>query len=128
MALDQRQVKADFPAASLSMLPTEAGVKKILLHMKRGKAPGFDSITAEVLQTEAGLKHIPQLLIKVLFSGSEPLRWQARAVATLYKGKGSMADISNYRGVWLTSVVAKCHHRWLVNLVSPVTDPLLRPT
>ena len=53
------------------------------------------------------------MLMKVVATRSEPFQWAGGCLATLYKNKGSMADVTSYRAIWLVSILGKLLQRWL---------------
>ena len=84
----------------------EAAVQKL----RNGKSPGNDSITNNMLK--AGGADMTQLL-HVLYSAlwlwtSTPTQWRSALVKPIYKGKKKdKQDPSNYRGIALSSSIAK---------------------
>ena len=80
----------------------------ILKHYKN-KSPGIDNILNEFI------KHCPDELISVIVkffnvildSGIIPSDWTIGIIKPLYKNKGDINDINNYRGITLLSCLGK---------------------
>ena len=90
----------------ISILEVEAAVK----NLRNGKSPGDDSITNNMIK--AGGADMTQLL-HVLYSSlwrwtSTPTQWRAALIKPICKGKKKdIQDPSNYRGIALSSSLAK---------------------
>ena len=54
--------------------------------------------------------HISNLFNNIYYSGNVPLEWKQANVVPIHK-KGDKSDISNYRPISLTSLVAKIMER-----------------
>lgn len=69
-----------------------------------GKAPGFDSITAEELKAagEAGVDILHKLCTKIWDSETFPKDWGKAIITPIYKKKDKL-DCGNYRGISLLS-------------------------
>ena len=87
---------------------TEAEIVKGINLLKRGKAPGTDSITNEMLK--AGKSELAPVLAKlfnmILTLGCFPNEWAKSLLVPLFKG-GSVHDPSDYRGISLSSCLGK---------------------
>ena len=83
---------------------SESQVRKKLLALRPGSAPGPDGISPRFLSTYAEVLATPltYLFNKSLREGSVPLDWKKANVTPIFK-KGSRGDPGNYRPVSLTS-------------------------
>ena len=93
--------------------------------VKEGKAPGEDGIMPEVLKRI----NIDDIILS--FSNKVPLNNEtAEQFSTLNilptPKSGDLGITSNYRGIALTSLVAKGINRMILNRIRPVIDPELR--
>ena len=88
---------------------TEDEIIKHISSLKNNKCPGIDNILNEFL------KYCPKELIPVIVkffnivldSGIIPDDWITGIIKPLYKNKGDINDISNYRGITLLSCIGK---------------------
>ena len=88
---------------------TEDEIIKHISSLKNNKCPGIDNILNEFL------KYCPEELIPVIVkffnivldSGIIPDDWITGIIKPLYKNKGDINDISNYRGITLLSCIGK---------------------
>lgn len=55
-------------------------------------------------------KILTPLLIKATWHMQEPLSWKGGLLVPLFKGKGSPAEPSAYRSIFLSDICAKIHH------------------
>lgn len=101
-------------------------LQKALKSLKVGKSAGEDGIPPEVLKycqlDELVLDHANNLLLH----GNKPRQWSDINLLPLPK-TGNLSLTSNYRGIGLSSIVAKLVNKMILNRVQPVLDPLLRP-
>lgn len=97
----------------LDMPPTDYVLSKVIDKCTHGKAPGMDSIPAEVLQCgkDSLLTHLHDLLKQCWEEGciAQDI-WHANII-TLYKHKGDRSDCNNYRGISLLSITGKAFVR-----------------
>ena len=93
--------------------------------MKEGTAPGEDGIMPEVLQRinidDIILKHANSLLE----NNEKPDQFSILNLIALPKS-GDLGVTDNYRGIALSSLVAKIVNKMLLNRIRPKLDPLLR--
>ena len=87
---------------------TVSQVKKLLLNLKPGKAPGPDGITPLLLSSAAESLALPVTMLfrQSLYEGSLPNEWKLAKVTPIFK-KGSKQMANNYRPVSLTCVLCK---------------------
>ena len=96
---------------ALNEVPSRGEIKSSVSQMNNNKAPGMDSITAEILKN--GGEKMIDLLEQVIQSVSEsevPQNWRDAIPVSLYK-KGSKSDCSNFMGISLLSIVGKLFSR-----------------
>ena len=85
--------------------------------LKKKKAPGIDGILGEFL-IEAGngiLLPLLDLFNAVKNSKQPPKQWNEVIITMIYKNKGSRKSLTNYRGIFLASVVSKVFERMIKN-------------
>ena len=93
---------------------TEEEIRKELKHMKNGKSPGEDGLTAE-LYKEGGeelIKSIIVLFNKVWDTGEVPKEWGRAIICPIFKA-GDRQDCKNYRGISLLTHISKLYERIL---------------
>ena len=107
--------------------PTLGEVKQAIKRLKNGKAPGTDSITAELLKAniEFSATKIHQLLGKVWTFEKIPQPWKQGLIIKLPK-KGNLKECKNSRGITLLSVVGKVLGRIIIERVRNGVDRRLR--
>ena len=82
--------------------------------IKEGKACGDDQIPPEVLK-RCDLDHIVlDFCNNALMKGEKPEQWSISNIIPLPK-KGDLGDPKNYRGISLSSLVAKTLNRMVVS-------------
>jgi hypothetical protein len=102
----------------LSVSPTRDEVKAAVKRLKLGRAPGSNSLTADLFRKggESLLDRLVndfaiiwpevdedgQLNPKKMYS-----EWQNASVVTIFKKKSSRADPNNFRGIFLLDVAGK---------------------
>ena len=90
-----------------------------------GKSPGEDEIPPEVLKR----CHLDDIILKfcndALIYGKKPEQWSMLNLIPIPKS-GDLRDGKNYRGICLSSIVAKTYNRMLLNRIRPHIDPVLR--
>ena len=78
-------------------------VRKAVKKLKKGKSPGVDGITSEMLKYggEALLEWLTKVCKVCVPEEKVPNDWLRAIVVPLYKGKGDRNDCKNYRGISL---------------------------
>ena len=73
-------------------------VREAVKKLKKGKAPGIDGITGEMLKYggEALVKWITKLCKLCMAEGKVPNDWVRAIVVPFYKGKGERSECKNY--------------------------------
>ena len=95
-----------------SVCPDPWQVLALIRRFKNGKAPGPGQLPVDVIKSGgiAMAKALTPLLVKASWHMQEPLSWKGGLLVPLFKGKGSPADPSAYRSIFLSDVCAKLHH------------------
>lgn len=118
------QTQRQFPVIQdldLAELPTLCELEHYCRKQQPGKAPGLDRIPAAVphfLAAELS-PHLHQLLCKSVIHGCEPFAFKGGKLIALYKGSGSRYNPAKYRGILLSSCLAKVSQGWLRARVLP---------
>jgi len=98
---------------SLFLFPTdETEIKSLINGLKKGKAPGRDGITTEILQNTSEYISAPLawLINRCFDDGVFPSIFAKSVITPLYKG-GDRCEIINYRPLSLTSTISKIVER-----------------
>ena len=98
-------------------------VKKVL---QMGKASGEDGIHPEILKYCNLDNTILNYANKLLIDHQKPQQWSDINLIPIPKS-GDLGYTTNYRGIALSSIVAKVVNRMLLNRIQPKLDPHLRP-
>ena len=106
---------------------TREEIRSALRDMKSGKAPGIDSITADLLRVDIGttVSVLYELFNKIWKEESIPEDWSRGLIIKLPK-KGDLTSCGNWRGITLMSIVAKVLERVLIKRIVAGTDAELR--
>ena len=93
----------------LNATPSLKEVTKATTKMKNGKAPGKDSIPAEVYKHggEQLIKRLHQLIRSCWQEGTIPQDFKDVTIIPIFKNKGDYKYFSNYRGISLLSIAGK---------------------
>ena len=100
-------------------------VVKARKQVKEGTAPGEDGIMPEVLQRINIDDIILTFANKLLEDSDQPDQFSILNLVPLPKS-GDLSVTDNYRGIALSSLVAKIVNKMLLNRIRPKIDPLLR--
>ena len=94
-------------------------VRKAVKKLKKGKLPGVDGITSEMLKYggEALLEWLTRVCRVCVSEGKVQNDWVRAILVPLYKGKGDRNDCKNYRGISLLSIPGKVYGRILIGFV-----------
>ena len=84
-------------------------LENILCPSKKNKSPGIDCILNEFIKNcpESVINVIVLIFNLVLESGIIPSDWTIGIIKVLYKNKGDINDVNNYRGITLLSCIGK---------------------
>ena len=102
-------------------------VRKAVKKLKKGKAPGVDGITSEMLHSggDSVLEWLTRVCRVCIRDERVPNDWMRAIIVPLYKGKGDRSDCKNYRGISLLSVPGKVYGRLLIERVRGMTEGLI---
>ncbi|CAE7883540.1 hypothetical protein AK812_SmicGene281 [Symbiodinium microadriaticum] len=98
---------------SLQVVPTLAEVEGLILGMKRGKAPGPDSVTTEILQLQVPVtaRQLAPVMLKTSLGLREPLTWRGGDLVCLAKRAGASLSCKDFRSILISSIPGKLYHR-----------------
>ena len=102
---------------ALDIMPTREELLKAISQLSSGKAPGSDSIPAEIY-TNGGpalVLQILQLFRLIWQQETVPQDLKDASIIHLYKRKGNRQDCNNHRGISLLSIAGKILARILLN-------------
>lgn len=119
------QVKTSY---TLDDLPIEHEVEKAIHQLSCGKAPGSDSIPAEVFRVggQALIRRLTQLYQLMWKEEQLPQQFKDATVVHIYKRKGNRQSCDNHRGISNLSISGKIFARILLNrLLSHLEQDLL---
>ena len=90
-------------------------VQSAMHKMKKGKATGADELRLEMLEMagEMGVKWTGRLLNVCMQEGRIPKVWRMGLIVPMWKRKGDVHDLGNYRGITLLSQVLELLERVL---------------
>ena len=129
-AAQQRTAADEQPLAiDLQRLPTRLEIEKLCRQAKRVKAPGLDSVQAEVLQ------HLMRehseifffLVFKSWLLAAEPLQFKGDTVHSIMKKTG-LTTASGMRGITLLDTLGKVYHSLIRTKVLPWLEQTKLPT
>ena len=95
---------------------TAEEILKAVKSLKNGKASGTDGITNEMLKVSCSynIEMYVKLFNLIMKIGLYPEKWRENYIKPIFKG-GCFNDPNNYRGIALSSCVAKLFSRVLFN-------------
>ena len=94
--------------------------------LKEGKQSGPDNIPPEVLKRCDLDEIILDFANNLLEKNEKPMQWSEIDMKPLPKS-GDLSSTQNYRGISLTSTVAKLINKMILKRIQGKLDPLLRP-
>ena len=95
--------------------------------LKEGKRYGDDGIPPEVLKRCDIDEIILDFCNRALLNNRKPEQWSIINLIPVPKS-GDLSNTANYRGISLSSIVAKTYNRMLLNRIRPHLDDKLRPS
>ena len=113
---------------ALDTPPTLSEVEKAIGQLSSGKAPGADSIPAEVYKHGGPLtrEKLTELFQTMWIQGAVPQDFKDASIVHLYKRKGSRQSCDNHRGISLLCIAGKILARILLNrLIAHLEQGLL---
>ncbi|XP_078661569.1 uncharacterized protein LOC144905694 [Branchiostoma floridae x Branchiostoma belcheri] len=124
---EDEEIPTVFEELDIKVGPFEQGeYEKAKKSLVEGKASGEDGIPPEVLKRCGGLDRIIlDFCNRVLTRGEKPEQWSLLNIVPIPKS-GDLRLGSNYRGISLSSLVAKIFNKMLLNRIRPAVDGLLR--
>ena len=107
--------------------PGIAEVRLAIESMKNGKAPGIDSLQAELFKADISTtsRLLTDLFSKIWEEEVIPNDWTKGLIFTLPK-KGDLGNCDNWRGITLLSVPSKIFCRILLKRIEKAIDSTLR--
>jgi len=110
--------------SELDTKPSLDELAKAIDRLLSGKAPGKDSIPAEVIKCGKStlLEPLHKLLCQCWDEGEFPQDMRDANIITLYKNKGDRSDCNNYRGISLLSIVGKLFARIALTRLQKFAD------
>ena len=112
-------------AASLQMevVLSKANIKRAIMSLKRGTAPGADGLTADFYRAQhcTMVPHLHKLYMELYEKGEMTEAMKEAVVTLLFKGKGKRTDWKNYRPISITAI----EYRILGRAVHLALKPLL---
>ena len=105
------------PAAQVDpgMLISPWDLAQAISRMKRGKVPGKNGITTELLKCagDVAATQLVPLIMKCVMHQFEPLSWKGGTLVPLFKGKGRVDCPKAYRSIFISDTTAKAFHSCL---------------
>ena len=91
--------------------------------MKLGKSPGSSNVIVEMLKASSDQcsQLIADLINTIIKEGKVPEEWNNSYITTLFKGKGSALDSSNYCGFKLTDQMLEVMERVIEKIIRECT-------
>ena len=103
--------------------PKKEELNKVLSSIKKGNAADIFDLTIEYFYSGDALLDYTHSIISAIFeSGIMPDMIKEELLSPVFKNKGSILDIKNYRGITVLSVVEKIVESILKNSVRPKCD------
>ena len=99
--------------------------KRAKISITCGKSAGEDGIMPEVLKCVPIDEIVLDIINKSYINSEQPDQWNISNIVHVPKS-GDLTKADNYRGIILTSILAKTYNRMILNRIRPVLDPLLR--
>eukprot|EP00438_Fugacium_kawagutii_P022960 Skav226797 [mRNA] locus=scaffold8:603244:608673:- [translate_table: standard] len=113
----------------LSELPTLFELEQLCRKQTPGKAPGLDGILPDLAHGAPNVMAVPLhlLLMKSPVNSEEPFQFKGGKLVALHKRNGSYLQADRYRGILLSSTLAKISHAWLRARLLPVFQQIRSP-
>ena len=100
--------------------------KRAKISIKCGKSAGEDGIMPEVLKYVPIGEIVLDIINKSYINSEQPDLWNISNIVPVPKS-GDITIAHNYRGISLTSIMAKTYNHMIFNRIRPLLDHLLRP-
>ena len=104
---------------------TGSGKKEIINGLDQSKSV-HGEMTIELLK-KAGLsfkKMIHRCVVLCFESQSIPEEFRVEKMVLLYKNKGSLDELDNYRGIFLRLVILTIYQKWLYSKCAPIANDM----
>ena len=110
--LDRPGLRPPLDIHQQALFPSPWVLQNLLRKLKRGKVPGLNGITTEILKAGAGplCTQLCALTTKAVAHCKEPLEWKGGLLVPLSKGKADAADPLGYRSIFISNFTAKLYH------------------
>ena len=99
-------------------------LEDVIKMLKCAKSPGPDEIPYELI-INAGSNMKQNLLDMYNYFWKEeeiPTELTKVIIKSLYKGKGTTADLQNQRGIFMSSIILKIYEKLILNRISPILE------
>ena len=103
---------------------TETEINKVIKELKPNKSPGEDQITNELIKNFGkNLKMSLLSMMNWIFQNEKlPEQLLKINIKSIYKGKGSTAELKNHRGIFIGNAILKILESLIHNRAAPVTE------
>ena len=93
-------------------VPSIWDIQRVISGLRRGKAPGPNQLTADIIKAGGGpaAMHLCSAMVKAALGKQEPLSWKGGILVPLYKGKGRVSDPASYRAIYVSNITSKIYH------------------
>eukprot|EP00435_Cladocopium_sp_Y103_P025543 s4003_g6.t1 len=97
------------------LFPSPWQLQGALKKLKRGKTPGLNALTPDVLKAGGPVlcQQLCALTTKIVAHCKEPLEWKGGLLIPLSKGKADASDPLGYRSIFISNFTAKLYHATL---------------
>ena len=103
--------------------PTFEEINTIIEGLDKSKSVHGD-ISIDLLKNAGtNLRRLVHRCVYLCFMSSEiPEEFRIEKMLLLYKHKGSLDDLDNYRGIFLRLLILTIYQKWLYSKCSPIAD------
>ena len=108
---------------SIVVGPTFEEINRIIDELDKSKAV-YGSMSIELLKIGGvSLRKLIHRCVYLCFISSEiPSEFRIEKMILLYKHKGRLDDLDNYRGIFLRLIILTIYQKWLYSKSSPIAD------
>ena len=102
-----------------AMRVTTEVVRKVVRNLKKRKAGDIEGWKNEMISGggEEMVKTLTGLFNKILTEMETPRQWEEMRIKSIYKNKGKRTEMTNRRGIFLTSVVGKVFEKTVLRTI-----------